>query len=856
MATYSEVVSVIEGYYSGADAWAALTASGLMNDPNAIQILESLENVNVVRNGVGEVIGIDLLESFSGFDPVAEAEYIIDSNAAVAEYGANAFNTRIPSSMVAAGGGSALVSGAKFLGGTTVASSVAGFATLASLCVPLATKLGKVVSQSLYNSAPSFWSDHVPAWDPTTWDELTTIATSETEANIMRVLFSVDDQNESSTMYINEKALAYMYGALVSAGVYSGGAVLPEPSEQETTISVTSLLSLDQMYNIFIDELSSYITLNEGTALSDLSAWFSEKAQGNDYAIIARAYLPYLKADTFTGTGATAFLYFYFIPVVNGEITVNYYGSGTTVRAQGRAVIRLEDWSSTREGRLTFNVSGTSWYNNYPTGSIVTETGTTLSLGEYFYYNLTTPYAYSTSEPPTSNGWYKVVSNVNGTWGGGVTGITTDTTSGTVVPSPDTITGTDVDTILEQLKQQYPSLFANSVYEDIPQEDGTTKHITYVPVPMAEESAETQPATIPSTINQTQPITGTAVQTEVEVEPQTATETLLQTIINTLTTTAEAPRTGEGNSPIIIPPVGSASSLWRVYNPTQAQVDAFGAWLWSSDLVEQIKKLFNDPMQAIIGIHKVFASPSIGGTATIKCGYIDSGVSSNYINNQYSYVDCGTVDLREYFGNVFDYSPYTEVNLYLPFIGIVRLDTADVMRGTIGVKYSVDVITGACLAEVTVIRDGAGGIIYTFSGSAIVTYPLSSGSYVGAIGGVLSIAAGVAGTIATGGAIAPMALGALAGASRLHTDVQKSGSFTGCAGAMGVKKPYLIISRPQTAMADRFQHFTGIPSNSLVTLSACSGYTRVNSVHVESIQKATDEEKTRIEQLLKSGVTI
>ncbi len=855
MATYSEVVSVIEGYYNGADAWAALTASGLMNDPNAIQILESLENVNVVRNGVGEVIGIDLLESFSGFDPVTEAEYIIDSNAAVAEYGANAFNTRIPSSMVAAGGGSALVSGAKFLGGTTVASSVAGFATLASLCVPLATKLGKVVSQSLYNSAPSFWSDHVPGWDPTTWDELTTIATSETEANIMRVLFSVDDQNEASTMYINEKALAYIYGALVSAGVYSEGAVLPEPSEQETTISVTSLLSLEHMYHLFIDELSSHITLNEGSALSDLEAWFANRAEG-DYAIIATCYVPFLKGEEFTGTGATTFLRFYFIPVVDNEITVNYYGSGISVKAQGIAMIRLEDWSSTREGRITFSAGDSSWYTNYPRAYVDTGAGVTISLGEYYYNNSTSPYSYSASEPSVLNGWRIVVSNVNGTWGSGVTGIDTDTTPGTVVPSPDTITGTDVDTILEQLKQQYPSLFANSVYEDVPQEDGTTKRITYVPVPMAEESAETQPATIPSTINQTQPVTGTAVQTEVEVEPQTATETLLQTIINTLTTTAEAPRTGKGNSPIIIPPIGGASSLWRVYNPTQAQVDSFGSWLWSSDLVEQIKKLFNDPMQAIIGIHKVFASPSVGGTTTIKCGYIDSGVTSNYINNQYSYINCGTVDLREYFGNVFDYSPYTEVNLYLPFIGIVRLDTADVMRGTIGVKYSVDVITGACLAEVTVTRDNAGGIIYTFSGSAIVTYPLSSGSYVGAIGGVLSIAAGVAGTIATGGAIAPMALGALAGASRLHTDVQKSGSFTGCAGAMGVKKPYLIISRPQTAMADRFQHFTGIPSNSLVTLSACSGYTRVNSVHVENIQKATDEEKTRIEQLLKSGVTI
>lgn len=864
MATYTQVLSVIDQYYNGTDAWAALTSSGIMDDPNAIQILESMENVSVIKNGAGDVIGIDLLETFSGFDPVAEAEYIIDSNIAVAEYGANAFNTRIPSNLVGAGSGSALVSGAKWLGSASVATSVAGFVTLASACVPLATKLGKTVAQGLYNVAPDFWRDNFPSWDPTTWDELTTIANNDIEAGLMRVMFSVDEPQKSTIMYINEKALAYMYGVLVAAGVYDVGAVLPEPSQQETIITVTSLLSLNQMYHVFVDELASYIDLDVGLAWDGLETWYLNHTYGTgkEYAIIAHAYVPFTKADEFTGSGATTWLYFEFIPVEDGQLTVEYYASGTDIQVQGHCVIRLEDWSSSRSGKLTFSTADAMWYNDYPRDGIIPYHGVTVSLGEYYYHPLSPEYAYSETEPSNTSGWRKVVSNINGEWNNGVEGITTDTTPGTKVPNPKTITGTDVATILQQLKQQYPALFNGSVYEDIPQTDGTTKRITYVPVPMAVDSPQAQPQpqpqpqTSPNTLNQTQPVTGTAVQTDVEIEPETAPESLIKEIITTITTTADPPNTGSGNTPVVVVPVGTASSMWKIYNPTEAELNSFASWLWTDNLIEQFKKLFNSPMDAVIGVHKVFASPSIGGRTNIKCGYLDSGVASNYIDSQYVTIDCGTVSLREYFGNVFDYSPYTEISLFLPFIGIVKLDNADVMRADISIKYSVDVLTGACLAEVKVIRDGAGGNLYVYSGSAIVQYPLTSGSYAGAIAGVLSIAGGLAGTILSGGSLIPATVGVINGASKLRADVQKSGGFSGCAGAMGGKIPYLIISRPQTAMANNFQHYTGLPANSLVTLSACSGRTRIKAIHVENINKATNEEKSMIEQLLKAGVTI
>lgn len=411
--------------------------------------------------------------------------------------------------------------------------------------------------------------------------------------------------------------------------------------------------------------------------------------------------------------------------------------------------------------------------------------------------------------------------------------------------TPDLSEANTPEEALNKLKEQYPDLWDNAISQDVVQPDGSTKTYTYVPVAM------------PDIDEYGNPISSASTQANPQVQPETATKTLLDLITKIIQRDPpiNPPDTGDGDTPPVVPPSGSASSLYAIYNPTLSQINAFGAWLWSDNFVDQIKKLFNDPMQAIIGLHKVYATPATGGAQTIKVGYLDSGVSSKVVSNQYTTIDCGSVSLSEYFGNVFDYEPYTKVNLYLPFIGIVPLSVGEVMRSAIHVVYHVDVLTGACLAEVKIKRDSAGGTLFQYSGNAAVQYPISSGSYMGIISGIMSIAGGVAGTIATGGAAMPVLLGAGASIGRMHTDISHSGNFSGNAGAMGIKKPYLIIDRPQTALAKNFSNYVGYPSNSTVTLSGCKGFTKVKEIHLENIP-ATNNELTDIETKLKGGVII
>lgn len=471
----------------------------------------------------------------------------------------------------------------------------------------------------------------------------------------------------------------------------------------------------------------------------------------------------------------------------------------------------------------------------------------TINIGGHTYYYTGGGGTFSAErcQPPFSSLAYDVYQSdvvklaFNGTVSplpSGVEGIT-DLPNATQYP-PINITGTTTQQVLNELKQQYPDLFTDAITETTLQEDGTLDETTYVPIPWAVDDIRDDTATT----------TDTATQDNTTVNPQTM-EKILDD--NTGPTT---PDTGGGNGPTPVIPVGQASSLWAVYHPSQSILNSFGAWLWSSDLVEQIKRLFFDPMQGVIGVHKVFSPVPTGGNQNIKVGYIDSGISCPTVSNQYTQVDCGTVSIDEYFGNVFDYEPFTQISAYLPFIGVVKLSTADVMRSKVNITYGVDVITGACLAKIKITRDGNGGILYSFGGSCAVHYPLSSGSYGGIISGIVSAAVGIGTSVMTGNPLAAVG-GVVAGINQAHLDVAKSGGFTGASGATGPKKPYIIISRPQIAMARNFDVMTGYPANNTVQVKDCEGFIKCKEAHIESAT-ATRDELTMIESMLKNGILI
>ena len=634
--------------------------------------------------------------------------------------------------------------------------------------------------------------------NPETWNEVSRALEGTPGGFVFDMLFGTSPEGNTTQAYMDEQQLAYLAWYMQQNGVF-GGSINYKPAG--------NYHGKAKPYTLGSNDFSEI--LNDTTLTND-----AQKKALTEF-ISFNGNMPILS--------------------ITGRVSPSYYSGFRYIPAQD---IPEYDYSIDEYSRVTANIP----YSVLLHHQMVVEAD---ESGKISVRDIGNALASSGLSARNSN----VVKPGNSNTLGYADVITNPAGVGTqpAATTPDLSTATSVATVLELLKAQFPELWTNAVTNTVLQPDGALKTFTYVPVPTPEAATALDP----------QPVTGPATQANPQVNPETAPslKDLITNIIPTIDPTQNKPDIGAGNTPTVVPQTGKASSLYSVYNPSQEQLNQFGAWLWSSDFFEQIKKLFNDPMQAIIGLHKVYSPVQTSGLGTIKCGYLDSSVPSKLVSEQYVTVDCGSVSLQEYFGNVFDYPPFTEISIYLPFIGVRRLDTSDIMRATVSVKYHVDVFTGACLADVNVKRDTAGGVLYTFPGSCSVQYPLSSGSYMGIVS---TIASTVVGAIT---APNPLGVGAavLGGITNLtfnsHANVERSGSFTGNAGAMGAKIPYLIISRPQTAMAQNFETLSGYPSNTYTKLSACTGFTQVKFVHVENLN-ATDAEKQEIEQLLKEGVIL
>lgn len=319
----------------------------------------------------------------------------------------------------------------------------------------------------------------------------------------------------------------------------------------------------------------------------------------------------------------------------------------------------------------------------------------------------------------------------------------------------------------------------------------------------------------------------------------------------------DIPAGDTGNTPPAEPPVlnGSSNGLWTMYNPTKQEVNSFGAWLWSDTLIDQIIRQFNSPIDAVIGFHQIYCTPVTGSPKVIKAGFLDSPVSAAEVTNQYATIDCGQVSVDEYYGNALDYDN-TQVSIFLPFVGIVPLNTNVVMGSVLHVIYRIDVFTGTCLAQVKVIKANSNAVMYAFEGNCAVQIPLTGTTYTGMVGALLGgLSASVsfmAGDMYHG---TMGALGAITAAGSGLTGVKQSGNMGANAGSLGIRIPYLIITRSASAMPAGFEGLRGIPSTDLVYLGSVSGFTSVRDVHLEGIP-ATAEEINEIKELLSEGVIL
>lgn len=333
---------------------------------------------------------------------------------------------------------------------------------------------------------------------------------------------------------------------------------------------------------------------------------------------------------------------------------------------------------------------------------------------------------------------------------------------------------------------------------------------------------------------------------------------------------SEIPGGGTVGVPGLPGVTATSSGVIGLFAPSASQMQLLADYMWTDfggtgtttedilkEIVQALKRSISNPLDYVIGLNIIpSAGLSIGGSSTIRFGFVTSNVSMPRLTSQYFTVDCGSLSFDALCGDTFlDYAPYSKFSIYLPYIGVKDVDANDFVGHTISVMYRGDVVTGGVTAYI--LKDGS--VMYQYSGCCALNVPLTADGWGSTISGAVQIATSIVSGGITGGA-AGVAAGAAKGAasvaanpSLLSPQVMRSGAVSGGAGCMGVQYPFVIREAVRFHSTAGFNSVSGYPSYYYKSLSSVNGFTICLDVHLKNIP-GTQGEIAEIERMLKEGV--
>lgn len=300
------------------------------------------------------------------------------------------------------------------------------------------------------------------------------------------------------------------------------------------------------------------------------------------------------------------------------------------------------------------------------------------------------------------------------------------------------------------------------------------------------------------------------------------------------------------------------TGMISIYVPTAEDLQSLSAYLWAGTFdINNFKKIMADPMDAIIGLSILPVTDTQIGTsmATLDVGNISTGISMPKANKQYVVVDCGTVNILPKWGSYLDFSPYSKLQLFLPYIGYVDISPDDCMNTSISVRYTIDILSGTCVVQVKC----ADHVLYEFSGMCSCSCPVTAGQYQNIVISALKLGGSIASAAAAAdaGSIRGAISGALGAGSAIQESfkpaISRSGGFGGSSGLMGHQYPYLILTIPRMCLPGKQDKMIGYPSFVTKNLGQLNGYCVVDTIHLAGVP-ASEEEQSEIVELLKGGV--
>lgn len=167
----------------------------------------------------------------------------------------------------------------------------------------------------------------------------------------------------------------------------------------------------------------------------------------------------------------------------------------------------------------------------------------------------------------------------------------------------------------------------------------------------------------------------------------------------------------------------------------QHSFESFGQYLISVDLIPSnlyalalrtgytIKTIDKDNAIVSMGGKKLDLNHPNGVESSETVQFVNDIYQINGVNSSIkSYFEMGQYTFNEYEPYFTNYSPYTEIAIYLPFIGIESLPTNRLIGKTIKVYYTLDLIDCTCTAYIV---DDDDEIVTKFTGKMGASIPIN-----------------------------------------------------------------------------------------------------------------------------------
>lgn len=288
-----------------------------------------------------------------------------------------------------------------------------------------------------------------------------------------------------------------------------------------------------------------------------------------------------------------------------------------------------------------------------------------------------------------------------------------------------------------------------------------------------------------------------------------------------------------------------SSGLIDIYHPDSGDLRALAAYLHSSEFMDVITKMWDNPNESIISLSLFPIAPISETDSNLILGGVDTEIATKkLVDTHVIKVSFGTIDFSVYgekYGSFLDYD-YTSAVIFLPCIGAHELRIKDIQNTKIKLDYTIDFLNGDITAQIET-TDSIVRTLETLHGNCSVQIPLTSSNYANIFQSLIS---GI-GDIASGNV-----LGVASDIMNANVSHSNIGGIGSTAGVHGRLDAFILLNRPSQVLPNHYNEIHGRPLETGGVVSEYHGLT-IGKIECQ-IATATESEKAEIESLFEGGV--